>query len=90
MDKVVAAQLRLSLACYCRKIWGLGKIRGMVGDDIWEVPGWNKATLEDLIVEGRVKPYRTLPTELMQAVFADTHEKNHDDQFAEKLEYGKG
>lgn len=50
-----------TLSWYCRKIWGTGELIKMIGNDIWEVEGYKKATLEDLILEGKPQPYRTLP-----------------------------
>lgn len=50
-----------SLAAYCRKIWATGKIPGMMGTDVWEVPGYKKATLHELVVEGKLVHYKRLP-----------------------------
>ena len=50
-----------SMAWYNRKIWGTGEMTTMLGRDIWEVPGYHKATLEDLILRETVEPYRELP-----------------------------
>lgn len=61
-----------TLAWYCRKIWGTGQQAKMVGADIWEVDEYKKATLEDLIVDGKLEAYRQLPpqvTEYFQSTF---------------------
>ncbi|KAI1370131.1 hypothetical protein F4677DRAFT_439185 [Hypoxylon crocopeplum] len=50
-----------TLAWYCRKIWATGKQKAMVGEDIWEVDGYQKASLESLIVGGELDAYRTPP-----------------------------
>jgi hypothetical protein len=58
---------------YLRKIWGIGKHQELIGKDFWEVQGYHKASLEGLVVEGRLAAYRDLPPErlsaLMQSVF---------------------
>ncbi|KAI3535706.1 hypothetical protein CSPX01_11230 [Colletotrichum filicis] len=55
-----------TLAWYCRKIWGTGQQAKMVGTDIWEVQGYEKATLEDLIVDGKLGAYRQLPPQVAE------------------------
>jgi hypothetical protein len=47
-------------AWFYRKLWGTGELTSMLGTDIYDVPGYKKATLEELVVEGKVKPYRDL------------------------------
>ncbi|KAG7110272.1 hypothetical protein HYQ45_014869 [Verticillium longisporum] len=47
-------------AWFYRKLWGTGELTSMLGSDIYDVPGYRKATLDELIVEGKVKPYRDL------------------------------
>ncbi|KAH7240458.1 hypothetical protein B0J15DRAFT_538082 [Fusarium solani] len=41
-------------------LWGTGELTSMLGSDIWDVPGYRKATVDDLIVEGKVNPYQDL------------------------------
>lgn len=53
-----------SLALYCRKIWATGEQAKMIGEDIWDVEDYPKATLSSLIVEGDLRPYRFLPEEV--------------------------
>ncbi|KAK0375972.1 hypothetical protein CLIM01_06652 [Colletotrichum limetticola] len=55
-----------TLAWYCRKIWGTGQQAKMVGTDIWEVQGYEKATLEDLIVDAKLEAYRQLPPQVAE------------------------
>ncbi|KAH6616790.1 hypothetical protein C7974DRAFT_427714 [Boeremia exigua] len=50
----------LSGAWFYRKLWGTGELTSMLGLDIWDVAGYRKATIDDLIVEGMVRPYRDL------------------------------
>ncbi|KAJ4180014.1 hypothetical protein NW755_012054 [Fusarium falciforme] len=50
-----------ALAWFCRKIWGTGELMAMLSSDVWEVPGYKKATLNDLIVSGKIEGYRDLP-----------------------------
>lgn len=51
----------LALPYYCRKIWGTGQQIAMVGSDIWEVAGYSKSTLTELIVDGKLGEYRGMP-----------------------------
>lgn len=41
-----------------------------VGDDIWDVKGYEKATLDELLVEGKLEPYRDLPPQVTQAFYS--------------------
>ncbi|KAL0932186.1 NmrA-like family protein (Rossmann-fold NAD(P)(+)-binding protein) [Colletotrichum truncatum] len=50
-----------TLAWYCRKIWGTGQQSQMVGEDKWEVEGYEKATLSGLIAGGKLEAYREMP-----------------------------
>ncbi|RAH66348.1 NAD(P)-binding protein [Aspergillus aculeatinus CBS 121060] len=52
------------LAFYCRRIWGAGMQVGMLTEDVWEVPGYVKAGLGELVVGGGLGAYRTLPQEV--------------------------
>ena len=36
----------------------------MIGGDVWEVKDYAKATLQDLIVEGRLEAYREMPPQV--------------------------
>ncbi|RDW63566.1 NmrA-like family protein [Coleophoma cylindrospora] len=55
-----------TLAFYCRKIWGSGKQVGMVGKDLWEVEGYEKSSLEDLILKGKLGQYRPMPPPVLE------------------------
>lgn len=50
----------LAPAWYYRKLWGTGELTSLLGSDIWDVPRYKKATLEDLVVNGKVGHYRDL------------------------------
>lgn len=50
----------LAPAWYYRKLWGTGELTSLLGSDIWDLPSYKKATLDDLIVEGKVGRYRDL------------------------------
>lgn len=53
-----------SLALYCRKIWATGEQAKMIGEDIWDVEKYHKASLSSLIVEGGLRLYRSMPEEV--------------------------
>ncbi|KAF4874048.1 Eugenol synthase 1 [Colletotrichum siamense] len=53
-----------TLSWYCRKIWGTGQQAQMVGTDLWEVEGYKKATMKDLIVEEKLEYYREMPPQV--------------------------
>lgn len=48
----------LANAWYCRRIWGAGKIVELIGSDIWEIDGYSKKRLEELIIDDKVVAYR--------------------------------
>ncbi|TEA13689.1 Isoflavone reductase-like protein IRL [Colletotrichum sidae] len=50
-----------TLSWYCRKIWGTGEQSKMVGKDRWDVWGYKKATLPELIVDGKLSRYKEFP-----------------------------
>jgi hypothetical protein len=60
-----------ALAFYCRKIWGNGQQTEIMGYDFWDVKGYRKASLHDLIVESRLQEYRELPSTLLE--FFESH-----------------
>ncbi|KAF9869318.1 hypothetical protein CkaCkLH20_13235 [Colletotrichum karsti] len=55
-----------TLSWYCRKIWGTGQQYRMIGKDVWAMEGYKKATLSDLIVEGKLEQYREMPPQVME------------------------
>ncbi|PYH76965.1 NAD(P)-binding protein [Aspergillus uvarum CBS 121591] len=50
-----------ALPYYCRKIWGTGQQANMVGSDVWDDPKLAKASLQELLVEGKLQDYREPP-----------------------------
>ncbi|KAI6084756.1 NmrA-like family protein [Hypoxylon rubiginosum] len=70
VDTCIEKGIPLSLAWWCRKTWGNGKLVKGVGDDIWDVKGYEKATLDELLVEGKLEPYRDLPPQVTQAFYS--------------------
>ncbi|KAF6836283.1 hypothetical protein CPLU01_03781 [Colletotrichum plurivorum] len=60
-DESLKAGVPAAAAWFYRKIWGTGELMAMLSSDVWDVPGYRKATLDDLIVSGKVGKYRDLP-----------------------------
>ncbi|RHZ49036.1 uncharacterized protein CDV56_101560 [Aspergillus thermomutatus] len=71
VETSVATGSNFALAFYCRKIWGTGQQTQMMGEDFWEVKGYQKASLHDLIVRGRLQEYRQLPPAVLE--FFESH-----------------
>ncbi len=57
----------LSLPWWCRKSWGDGTLAKVTASDVWEVEGYRKATLEELVVDGKLKPCRDIPPQVVEA-----------------------
>lgn len=52
----------LALAIYLRIAWANGwEVQSMEGLEMWKIPGYRKATLEELIVDGKLARYKELP-----------------------------
>lgn len=64
LDEAIKTGNLFGLALYCRKIWAAGEQAKMVGEDIWDVENYSKATLSSLIVEDNLKSYRSMPEEV--------------------------
>ena len=60
----------LAMSWYIRKTWGEGKLVLALGEDIWDVEGFEKATLNQLLIEGKMKPYRNVPPQVIQVLNA--------------------
>ncbi|KAI1817020.1 NAD(P)-binding protein [Poronia punctata] len=58
-----------ALSRHCRKAWGTGELVKGLGKDIWEVPGYKKATLRELLLEGKLEPYKELPPQVTQLFY---------------------
>ncbi|OJJ70245.1 hypothetical protein ASPBRDRAFT_76782 [Aspergillus brasiliensis CBS 101740] len=60
-----------ALAWYTRKNWGNGDQLKFLGTDFWEVEGYTKATVKDLLVEEKLEEYRPLPKEFLDILYVD-------------------
>lgn len=60
-----------ALAWYTRKNWGNGDQLKFLGTDIWEVEGYIKASVEDLLVEDKLEEYRPLGKEFLDALYVE-------------------
>ncbi|KAJ5730907.1 uncharacterized protein N7483_005415 [Penicillium malachiteum] len=56
----------LTLVWYGRRVWGAGGYEAAIGNDIWEVEGYKKKTLNELFSNGGLEPYRDFPAELLE------------------------
>lgn len=72
MDKHLETALEqkrpLALMWLCRKYWGAGLYPEAIGSDIWEVPGYKKKSIDDLLVKGQLAPYRDAPPAILEAL----------------------
>jgi hypothetical protein len=66
----IVANKPYALALYCRKIWGTGQQVQMIGSDVWDIDGYRKATLHDLIVDRKVGPYRDMGRDKTAGILA--------------------
>jgi hypothetical protein len=60
-----------ALAWYTRKNWGNGDQLRFLSTDVWEVEGYLKATVEDLLVEDKLEEYRPLPKEFLDVLYVE-------------------
>ncbi|KAH7076340.1 hypothetical protein BKA63DRAFT_542365 [Paraphoma chrysanthemicola] len=65
IETCVEAGNPMALLWYCRKLWGIGRHLDMVGSDIWDVKDFPKASLHELVVEGRLSAYRDMPAQIV-------------------------
>ncbi|KZL64147.1 actin polymerization protein [Colletotrichum incanum] len=66
VEKGLESGSLFTLAWYCRKIWAAGQQAQMVGSDFWEVDRYEKATLDDLLLGGKLEAYRALPPQVTE------------------------
>ncbi|KAF4335853.1 hypothetical protein FBEOM_10278 [Fusarium beomiforme] len=66
IEDCLSKESNLAVPSYCRKIWGTGEMIKMLPDDLWEVKGYKKASLEDLVIGGRLESYRALPDHVLE------------------------
>ncbi|KAJ5418182.1 NAD(P)-binding protein [Penicillium crustosum] len=60
-----------ALAWYTRRNCGNGDQLKFLGTDIWEVEGYIKASVEDLLVEDRLEEYRPVRKELLDVLYVE-------------------
>ncbi|KAJ5580266.1 uncharacterized protein N7459_006251 [Penicillium hispanicum] len=58
----------LGLAWYGRRVWGSTGYGAVIGSDVWEVEGYKKKTLEDLLPAGGLEAYREQSGPLVEAL----------------------
>lgn len=73
IEQCVKNNTPTGISWHCRKAWGVGDFVKGIGEDIWEVEGYQKATLRELLVEGKLEPYRDVPPEVKQLFDAAFH-----------------
>lgn len=66
-DDAIASGHPFALAAYCRKLWATGQITSMLGE-LYEVKGYQKKTLQQLVVDGELEPYKELPSFVTEAL----------------------
>ena len=70
IDQLLEEGNPIALAYYGRKIWGTGQQIQMIGSEIWEVAGYSKSTLTELIVDGKLEQYRGMPPAVRSLLLA--------------------
>ncbi|KAI4592943.1 hypothetical protein KJ359_010195 [Pestalotiopsis sp. 9143b] len=68
IDKCLEAGSPLAAIWDYRRVWGNGEHVAMIRPDIWEVPDYKKATLNDLLVDNKLEPYKNFDPRLAAAV----------------------
>ncbi|KAI0465551.1 NAD(P)-binding protein [Xylaria cf. heliscus] len=66
IDRGIQNGIPTALSWYCRKAWGVGDIVKGMGEDMWEMEGYQKATLRELLVEGKLERYKDIPPQVAQ------------------------
>ncbi|KAI3571483.1 NmrA-like family protein [Fusarium oxysporum f. sp. albedinis] len=66
IEDCLSKESNLAVPSYCRKIWGTGEMMKMLPDDLWEVKDYKKASLEDLVIGGKLESYRALPDHVLE------------------------
>ncbi|KAI0402660.1 NAD(P)-binding protein [Xylaria palmicola] len=73
IDRCVQTGHPTALSWYCRKAWGTGDIARRMRGDIWEIKGYKKASLRELLLEGMLEPYKDIPPQVKQMFDAAFH-----------------
>ncbi|KAK9342747.1 hypothetical protein V1522DRAFT_454571 [Lipomyces starkeyi] len=71
VDELIQSGNPGALSWYTRKNWGNGDQLKFLGTKFWEVEGYKKASIEDLLVKGKLDRYRPLPQEFLDILFAE-------------------
>ncbi|BCS03778.1 uncharacterized protein AKAW2_70656A [Aspergillus luchuensis] len=66
IEDSLSKESNLAVPAYCRKMWGTGEMMKMLPDDLWKVEGYRKASLEDLVIGGKLDSYRVLPDHVLE------------------------
>ena len=53
---------------YYRIVWGSRSPSSLIGSDVWEVKGYLKKTLDDLLVKEELSPFRQIPPQAKAAL----------------------
>ncbi len=56
-----------------RRVWATGQQTKLLGTDFWDVEGFPKQTLEGLLVDGQLEPYRVMPPQTLAALNDSFH-----------------
>ncbi|KAI0453845.1 NAD(P)-binding protein [Xylaria acuta] len=73
IDRCIKNSVPTALSWYCRKAWGVGNLVKGIGEDIWEVESYQKATLRELLLEEKLEPYKDVPPQVKQIFDAAFH-----------------
>ncbi|KAI1125135.1 NAD(P)-binding protein [Nemania abortiva] len=73
IEHCIKNNIPTALSWDCRKAWGTGYIEKGMGKDFWEVEGYKKATLRELLLEGKLEPYKDVPPQIKQLFDAAFH-----------------
>ncbi|KAI0183535.1 hypothetical protein EV127DRAFT_464937 [Xylaria flabelliformis] len=73
IDRCIKNGIPTAISWHCRKAWGVGDIVKGIGGDIWEVEGYHKTTLRELLLEDKLEPYRDVPPQVKQIFDAAFH-----------------
>ncbi|KAI0551942.1 NAD(P)-binding protein [Xylaria curta] len=73
IDQCIKNGIPTAISWHCRKAWAVGNIVKGIGEDIWEVEGYHKANLRELLLEDKLEPYRDVPPQVKQIFDAAFH-----------------
>ncbi|KAI1422031.1 NAD(P)-binding protein [Xylaria sp. FL1777] len=73
IERCVQNGIPSALSWYCRKAWAIGDVVKGLGKDFWEVEGYKKATLRELLLENKLESYKEVPPQVKQLFDAAFH-----------------